>query len=139
MSTAAYKAYDFDYPWSAALSCGVVGGLLRSKLGYRGVVVAPNLESQPVRGALDLGRAAIQSLSAGCDMLVVEKEESWQAMRRRIEEDLASGEFSRERLEQSVGRIRTVKKGWSPPKGSFSCKAWDRLARSFEEFSSGGW
>jgi beta-N-acetylhexosaminidase len=137
MSTAAYKAYDPDYPCSAALSAGVVGGLLRAKLGYRGVVVAPHLESQPIRGALDFGRAAIQSLSAGCDILLVEKDESWQAMRRRIDEDLASGELSRERLEQSVGRIRALKKGWSPPKGPFSSKAWGRLARSFEEFKTG--
>ena len=122
---------------SAALSSGVVGGLLRAKLGYRGVVVAPQLESQPVRGALDMSRAAVQSLGAGCDMLVVEKEESWQAMRRRIEEDAATGKLSRERMEQSLARIRAAKKGWSPPKGAFPKKAWERLARRFEEFSSG--
>ena len=91
MSTAAYKAYDFNYPRSAVLSTQVVEGLLRAKLGYRGVVIAPQLESRAVRGVLDMGRAAVQSLNAGCDMLLVEKEESWQAMRRGIEEALASG------------------------------------------------
>jgi beta-N-acetylhexosaminidase len=137
MSAAAYKAYDFDYPQSAALSAQVVAGLLRAKLGYRGVVVAPQLESQPVQGILDMGRAAVQSLNAGCDMLLVEKDESWQAMRRGIEEALASGEFPRERLEQSLAPIRSAKKGCAPPKGSFSKKAWERLVRRFEEFSAG--
>jgi beta-glucosidase-like glycosyl hydrolase len=100
------------------------------------VVVAPQLESQPVRGILDVGRAAVQSLNAGCDMLLVEKDESWQAMRRGIEEALASGKFPRERLEQSEARIRVVKKGWAPPKGTFSKKAWERLPRRFGEFNA---
>jgi beta-N-acetylhexosaminidase len=137
MSAAAYKAYDFDYPRSAVLSAQVVEGLLRAKLGYRGVVVAPQLESQPVRGALDMSRAAVQSLYSGCDMLLVEKEESWWVMRRGIEEVFAFGKLARERLEQSVGRIRAAKKGWAPPKGPFSKTAWEGLARRFEEFNSG--
>jgi hypothetical protein len=69
-------------------------------------------------------------------MLLVEKDESWQAMRRGIEEALASGAIPRERLEQSLARIRAAKKGCAPPKGKFSSKAWDRLARRFEELSS---
>jgi beta-N-acetylhexosaminidase len=119
------------------LSAQIVEGLLRAKLGYRGVVVAPQLESQPVRGVLDVGRAAAQSLGAGCDMLVVEEDESWQAMRRGIEEALAAGKLPHERLEQSAGRIRVAKKGWAPPKDQFSKSAWERLARRFEEFHSG--
>jgi len=137
MSAAAYKAYDFNDPRSAVLSPQVVEGLLRAKLGYRGVVVAAQLESQSVRGVLDLGRAAVQSLSAGCDMLLVDQDESWQAMRRAIEEALASGALPRERLEQSVSRIHAAKKGLAPPKGPFSKKAWDRLTRRYEEFNSG--
>jgi beta-N-acetylhexosaminidase len=136
MSAAAYKAYDFDYPRSAMLSAQIVKGLLRLKLGYRGVVVAPELESQLVRGGLDLGRAAAQSLRSGCDMLVVEKGEAWQAMRRGLEEELASGKLPPERLEQSAGRIRAAKKGWAPPKDHFSKSAWERMVRRFEEFNS---
>ena len=55
-------------------------------------------------------------------MLLVEKEESWQAMRRGIEDAVAFGILPRERLEQSLERIRAAKKGWSPPKGPFSKK-----------------
>jgi beta-N-acetylhexosaminidase len=139
MSAAVYKAYDFDNPQSAVLSTQVVNGLLRGKLGYRGVVVAPQLELQPVRGVLDMSRAAVECLTSGCDMLLVEKEESWQVMRRGIDGALASGESMRERLEQSLARIRAVKKGWAPAKGQFPKTAWDRLARRFEEFNSAPW
>jgi beta-N-acetylhexosaminidase len=138
MSAAAYKAYDFNDPRSAVLSPQVVEGLLRAKLGYRGVLVAPQLESELVRGGLNLDRAAVQSLSAGCDMLLVEQDESWQAMQRGIEVALGSGALPRERLEQSVSRIRAAKKGWAPPKGPFPKKAWDRSVRRFEEFNYGG-
>ena len=137
MSTAAYKAYDFDKPRAAVLSPQVVEGLLRRKLRYRGVVVAAQLESQAVRGVLNMGQAAVQSLSAGCDMLLIEREASWQAMRQGIEDAVASGILPRERVEQSLARIRAAKKGWTPPKGPFSKKAWERLARRFEEFNSG--
>ena len=133
MSTAAYKAYDFECPRSAALSAPVVEGLLRSKLGYRGVVVAPQLESQHVRGVLDLGRAAVQSVNAGCDLLVVEKEESWLAMRQALE----SGKLPEQRLEQALGRIQRAKRGLPQPSGKISRGAWDRLVRRFEELGSG--
>jgi beta-N-acetylhexosaminidase len=139
LSSAAYKAYDFDDVRSAVLSTQIVDGLLRGKLGYRGMVVAPQLESQPVRGALDMSRAAVECLHSGCDMLLVEKEESWHIMRRGIEGAIASVESMRERLEQSLARIRATKKGWSPPQGQFPDKAWDRLARRFAEFSLVAW
>ncbi len=84
-----------------------------------------------------MGQAAVQSLSAGCDMLLIEREASWQAMRQGIEDAVASGILPRERVEQSLARIRAAKKGWTPPKGPFSKKAWERLARRFEEFNSG--
>lgn len=137
MSTASYKAYDFDYPHSAVLSERVVEGLLRGRLNYRGLVVAPQLESAAVRGVLDEGTAAVQSLIAGCDMLLVEKDESWQAMRRGIEEALASGKLWRDRLGESVGRIRSARLEWASKKEPFSRTSWDRLGRRYEEFSAG--
>jgi beta-N-acetylhexosaminidase len=136
MSTTAYKAYDFDYPRAAVLSSNVVGRLLRAKLGYGGLVIAPQIECERVRGTLDAGRAAVQSLSAGCDMLLVENVESWQSIRQGIEQALESGQLPRERLEQTQARIRAAKKGLVQPKGRLSNRDWDRLARRFLEFSS---
>jgi beta-N-acetylhexosaminidase len=133
MSTAAYKAYDFEYPCSAVLSAQIVEGLLRAKLGYRGVVVAPQLESKHVRGVLDLSSATLQSVNAGCDLLVVEREESWLVMRQALE----SGKLPDQRLEQALARLHVAKKGLAQPRGRLSKIAWERLMRRFEEFSSG--
>jgi beta-glucosidase-like glycosyl hydrolase len=118
------------------LSARVVEGLLRGRnLKYHDVVVAPQLESSVVRGALDEGQAAIQALIATCDMLLVEKDESWQAMRRGIEAGLATGMVPPERLEDSVARIRTARLISAPKKAPFSKTAWERLVRRYEAFN----
>jgi beta-N-acetylhexosaminidase len=132
MSTAAYKAYDFDHPRSAALSAQIAEGLLRRKLDYRGVVIGPQLELPHVRGALDLAQAEVRCVSAGCDLLVVERDELWLAVRRALE----SGELPDARLEQALARIRVAKQGLAQPGGQPSMVTWDRLARHFEEFSA---
>ena len=50
LSNSAYKAYDFDVPRSAVLSCKLSEGLLRAKLGFSGVVAGPcSLNRLPVR------------------------------------------------------------------------------------------
>jgi len=137
VSNAAYKAYDFDPPRPACLSPRVVDGLLRAKLGYRGLALAYDLEAERVRGVLDMGDAAGHAVNAGCDMLLVENGDSGQAMQRAIEEALGSSAISRERLEQSLARIGAVKKGWTPLKGPFPKKAWHKLVGRIEEFNSG--
>jgi len=134
MSTAVYRAYDFDYPRSAVLSRQIVEGLLRLKLRYQGVVVAPGLETERVRGVLDLGRAAAEAVNAGCDLLLVEEEASWQAMRHGLEQTLDSGDLPRDRFDRAACRIQAARQRLSPPSGRLARRAWDRLARRFESF-----
>jgi len=89
-----------------------------------------------VRGGVSLGLAAAESILAGCDMLLVEKPESWTAMQRGIEDAIASGALPPERLEQSSARLQAVRSGLTRSQGPFSQSAWDRLAKRFAEFSS---
>ena len=135
VSEAAYKAYDFDQPRAASLSALVVGGLLRVKLGYRGLALAYNLESKDVRGALDLGDAAIQSLNAGCDVLILDNERSFEVARRAFGAALESAKLSRQRVEESLERIRVTQKRLALPTGKVPRRARDELARRFESFS----
>jgi beta-N-acetylhexosaminidase len=137
MSTAVYKAYDFDHPCSAALSERVMEGLLRAKMDYRGVVIAPGLEDQRVRGVLDLGGAAVKAINAGCDLLLVDEDASWQAMRQGLEQAIESDKHLSEKFDKACGRIQAGRRQLAPPSGQLAKGAWDRLARRFEEFSSG--
>jgi beta-N-acetylhexosaminidase len=134
ISNAAYKAYDFDYPRPASLSSQVVEGLLRIKLGYKGLALAYELESEEMRGTLSLGEASIQSLNAGCDLLVLDREASCHAVRRALQAGLESGKLSRQRLEQALERVRAARKALAPPAGTVSRRALDQLGRRFEAF-----
>ncbi len=137
LSQAVYRAHDFDYPRPAVLSESVIGGLLRTKLGYGGLVVAQGLESGTVRGKLDLTDAIAQCIEAGCDLLVTESEDSLEVMQQALAWSLESGRLSEERLRQSLLRIRAAKKGLARPGSRIPKRRWDRLAKGFAALKSG--
>ena len=135
VSTAAYKAYDFDLLQSAGLSPRVVEGLLRVKLGYNGVAIACGLETEAVRGTLDLGEAAVHALRAGCDVLLLEKAEGAEVVHEALREGFESGRLANPRVEQALKRIQLAKKGLKPPRGRLSRGSMDRVIREFKDFS----
>ena len=136
LSNSAYQAYDCDYPCAASLSSAVVGGLLRTKLGYRGLALAYELESVAAHSAASLSDISVRAINAGCDILIAEKEESFITIRQALASALETGKLSTERLERSFKRLKRAKKGLGQPAGRFSPSAWDHLARSFEQFGS---
>jgi beta-N-acetylhexosaminidase len=136
LSNSAYQAYDCDYPCAASLSSAIVGGLLRTKLGYRGLALAYGLESLAAHSGASLGDIAVRAINAGCDILIAEKEESFITIRQALASALETGRLSTERLERSFERLRRAKKGLGQPAGRISPSAWDHLARSFEQFGS---
>jgi beta-N-acetylhexosaminidase len=136
LSTAAYKAFDFDFLQSAGLSPKVVEGLLRVKLGYRGVAIACGLETEAVRGTLTLEEAAVQALRAQCDMLLLEETEAAERVQAALSAARESGKLPIPRVEQALERIRLAKKGLKPPTGKLSRRSLDRLVREFADFSS---
>jgi beta-N-acetylhexosaminidase len=135
ISNAAYKAYDFDHPRPASLSPQVIEWLLRVKLGYQGLALAYDLEHEEMRGSLSPGEAAIQSLNAGCDLLVLDQEDSCEAVRQALEAGLDSGKLRPQRVEQALERVRAARKALAPPTGSVSRRALEQLARRFESFN----
>jgi beta-N-acetylhexosaminidase len=136
LSTVAYKAFDFDLLQSAGLSPRVVEGLLRVKLGYNGVAIACGLESEAVRGTLQLGEAAVHALRAGCDALLLEKAEAADVVREALREACESGKLPGPRVEQALKRIQLAKKGLKSPSGRLSRGSLDRVVREFTDFSS---
>jgi beta-N-acetylhexosaminidase len=136
VSTAAYKAYDFDLLQSAGLSAKIVEGLLRVKLGYNGVAIACGLETEAVRGTLALEEAAVHALRAGCDMVLLEKAEAAERVQTALSAARESGKLPRPRIEQALKRIQLAKRSLKPPRGRLSPRSLDRVVREFAEFSS---
>jgi beta-N-acetylhexosaminidase len=133
VSTWAYKAYDFDQPRPACRSSAIVTGLLRDKLGYQGLAVALSLYADSGPG--DTGLAAVEAIEAGCDLLIVDEGEYFEKPLGALKVALESGRISAERIEQSLQRIRAVKRRLAMPPRKFSLAAWKQLEQRYVAFS----
>ncbi len=133
----AYKAYDFDLPRPAAFSPSVVEGLLRVKLGYRGVAVADDLASEAIRRTIDPQEAAVKSLNAGCDLLRVDgsKEKTADEILDGLKRDLETGKIPAARAKEAVARLQRIRKLFVPTRAKFPHRDFDRLACEFEKFA----
>jgi len=90
----------------ASLSPVIMGGWLRQELGFKGLIISDDFSMGAVTasGRTKPEDAAVQSLIAGADVVLV-----WPPDLRRthkaIQAALADGRLSRQRLEESAGRI----------------------------------
>jgi beta-N-acetylhexosaminidase len=126
---ASYPAFG-DGPLPACLSPRIVGGLLRRKLGYRGVIVTSDLTMGAVTGiGLDPGRF-LQAFEAGNDMLLFSQttplaEEGFRLLVRAARGSAAL----RSRLDRSVERILTLKERLAHPPLRYRPQMKARIAR----------
>ena len=91
----------------ATLSPELLGGLLRGRLGFNGMIITDSSRMLGFYSAMDRAQAVPYCIEAGCDMLLFNK---------NYEEDLAfmangltKGILSRQRLEEAVTRILATK------------------------------
>ena len=79
-----FEAVDPGVP--ATLSSAVLDGLLRRRLGFEGVIVSDDLEMSAIADRMDIGRAAVEAVEAGVDLVLCCHREDRQ---RRVLEALA--------------------------------------------------
>ncbi|MER7340362.1 glycoside hydrolase family 3 N-terminal domain-containing protein [Streptomyces sp. NPDC000075] len=91
----------------ATLSRPIVTGILRERLGFRGVVVTDALDMAGVRQKYGDERVPVLALKAGCDQLLNAPDLG--LAYRAVLAAVGSGELTRERIEESVLRILEVK------------------------------
>ncbi|MEU3407475.1 glycoside hydrolase family 3 N-terminal domain-containing protein [Streptomyces sp. NPDC006670] len=91
----------------ATLSHPIVTGLLRERLGFRGVVVTDALDMAGVRQKYGDDRVPVLALKAGCDQLLNAPDLG--LAYRSVLAAVESGELTRARVEESVLRILEVK------------------------------
>ena len=92
----------------ATLSHKAITGLLRERLGYRGVIVSDDLDMKAIS---DPAASAIAAINAGCDVLLLCNHEATQdsveaALRTELER---SSEF-RARVGDAAARVRAMKR-----------------------------
>jgi beta-N-acetylhexosaminidase len=93
----------------ATTSSAVVTDLLKTRLGFHGLVITDALDMAALTKhyASDIGRAAVEAFKAGNDMLLIPVD--LDASVRAMLEAVRSGEVSVERLDESVVKILTWK------------------------------
>ncbi|GAB1724490.1 MAG: beta-N-acetylhexosaminidase [Nitrospira sp. CR1.1] len=109
-----YRALDPDAP--ATLSPAVIQRLLREEFRYDGVVFTDDLEMHAIIDHDGIGEAAVRSFVAGCDVLLICKDQdrvmtAIQAMERAVQD----GRITQERLEQSLARVARLKARYLHP------------------------
>ncbi len=107
VSNATYPALDPAYP--ASQSRRVIGGLLRDRLGFDGVVITDDLGAGALAGAgIEEGPAAVGAARAGADLLLValtDGSAAYDAVRGAV----AGGELDRDALLASCARIAALR------------------------------
>jgi beta-N-acetylhexosaminidase len=109
-----YAGLDDARP--ATLSRAIATGLLREHLGFTGVAVSDDLEMAAIRRVWGVTEGALQSMEAGCDLLIVAHTpglafECATAMATRAARDPAF----RTRLEEADARVRALRERLRTP------------------------
>jgi len=110
-----YPLLDPDCP--ACLSKKIVAGLLRSELGYDGVVISDPMEMREIWNVFGLAKGAVMAVNAGIDLVlacnlssvVPYSDDRADEVVRALTDAVASGEVAESRINEACGRILTLK------------------------------
>jgi beta-N-acetylhexosaminidase len=102
------RAVDPDTP--ATLSPAVVGGLLRDRMGFGGLVVSDALEMGAIAGTLPLPVAAERALAAGVDQLILSGHGAVPAVLAHLQKVVASGRLPETRVREAFLRVQRFKR-----------------------------
>ena len=98
----------------ATLSPRVLGGLLRTELGFTGVIVSDALDMKGASGILGIPGAAAAALTAGCDLLCIGTENTADQLDRieaTVLDAVEAGTLSADRLAEAAGRVHRLAAG----------------------------
>jgi beta-N-acetylhexosaminidase len=101
------RAVDPNAP--ATLSPAVVGGLLRGRLGFDGLVVSDALEMGAIAASRPIPVAAERALAAGVDQLILSDHTAVPAVLGHLQRAVAAGRLAETRVRDAFLRIQRFK------------------------------
>jgi len=99
------------------LSPAIIDGLLKQKLGYKGLVLSDDLEMKAISGRYGHSEATVQAIAAGCDAVLM-CEPSPEKQMAALEALIYAVEEKRlplARVEDAIARHRRVKERFLAP------------------------
>ena len=93
------------------MSRTIITGLLKEKLGFRGLVFSDCMEMNAIQSYYGTAKGAVAAFQAGVDLVGLSKtlELMWETA-RTVNEAAAAGKFDMEEIRQSVAKILEAKK-----------------------------
>lgn len=107
LSHALYPALDAGR--IASQSPRIVGGLLRERLGFDGVIVTDSLEAQAVLDRSGVATAAQRSIRAGADLILMTGSASWNEVHPRLLALARRSSSFREHVRRCAARVLELK------------------------------
>jgi beta-N-acetylhexosaminidase len=107
LSHASYP--QLDRSRIASQSRPIVTGLLRDRLGYRGVIVTDSLEAAAVLARSGIATAAERSIRAGADLILMTGSASWNDVYPHLLRVARRDRAFRERIRVSAARVLALK------------------------------
>ena len=100
-----------DEQQAASLSAAIVSRLLKSDFGFDGVVISDDLGMKAVSETLPLAEAAVLSIAAGCDVVLLcnSKPDAHAAALEAVIAAVETGRILSSRIDDAFGRQRRVK------------------------------
>jgi beta-N-acetylhexosaminidase len=106
-----FPAYEKTKDLPATLSHSVLTGLLREKLGFKGILVTDDLEMGAITESYGIAQAANLSFHAGADLLLIcHSIEQQRLAAETILRSLSTNPATGQRLEESLHRIEHARK-----------------------------
>jgi beta-N-acetylhexosaminidase len=120
----------------SSLSPPIISKLLRGELGFNGLVLTDDLEMGAIVENYGIGEACKMAISAGVDMLAIcasvdAISEGYDAISNAVD----NGEISEGRIDESIERIRSLKKQLARPFG-FDDQRLTALSNEIAEFTA---
>lgn len=116
-----YTSYDDTYP--TTLSKKIIQGLLREKLGFKGLVVTDSLTMKAVWGRFSIEEIVLNGFNSGCDILLlcgarrIEQQKEFAETALRLAEE---GKIPLEVIDAAVERILKYKEMFNV--GQMACE-----------------
>lgn len=102
-----YSGLDRETP--ATLSPAILQGLLRTELGYKGLVITDDLEMGAIENARSVAAASLTAFTAGADMLLIcHDHDKVRAAYDALAAALRSGQLVADRVIASLARVALV-------------------------------
>jgi beta-N-acetylhexosaminidase len=108
-------AYDEERP--ATLAPAIVDGLLKTTLGYEGLVLSDDLEMRAISNRYGVPEATVAAVAAGCDAVLMcgASQEPQAAALEAVIKAVEKGTLSVKRVENALARHRRIKERFLAP------------------------